>query len=50
MREREAASMEVASLSMPEPAASVDANTKPQRRGRLKQLSQPKDDGEAQAD
>ena len=50
LRDREAASNEVASLSMPEPAASVDANTKPKRRGRLKQLSQPKDDGEAQAD
>jgi hypothetical protein len=50
LRDREAASNEAASLSIAEPAASIDANTKPKRRGRLKQLSQPKDDGEAQAD
>jgi hypothetical protein len=50
LREREAASTEAASISMAEPAASVDANTKPKRRGRVKQLSQPKDNGQAEAD
>jgi hypothetical protein len=50
LRELEAASTEVASLSIAEPAPSADANTKPKRRGRLKQLSQPRDDGQAQAD
>jgi hypothetical protein len=50
LREQEAASNEVASFPVEEPAASVDANTKPKRRGRLKQLSQPQDLGETEAD
>jgi|LauGreDrversion4_2_1035121.scaffolds.fasta_scaffold12372_6 hypothetical protein len=50
LRELEAASNEAASLSIAEPTPSLDTNTKPKRRGRLKQLSQPKDDGETQAD
>ena len=50
LREREAASQEVAFFSTPEPAASADNDPKPKRRGRLKQLSHPQDRGEAQAD
>jgi hypothetical protein len=50
LREQEAASNEVASFLVEEPATSVDANTKPKRRGRLKQLSQSQDLGEAKAD
>ena len=50
LREREAASTEVASFPIVEPAASVGANTKPKRCGRLKQLSQSKDNGETQTD
>ena len=50
LREQEAASNEVASFPVEEPAASVEANKKPKRRGILKQLSQPQDLGEAKAD
>jgi hypothetical protein len=50
LREQEAASNEVASFLVEEPVASVDANTKPKRRSRLKQLSQPQDLGETKTD
>jgi hypothetical protein len=50
LREQEAASNEVASFPVEEPVASVDANTKPKRRSRLKQLSQPQDLGETKTD
>jgi len=50
LRELEAASNEAASLSIAEPPASADANTKPKRRGRVKQLSQPETNGQAKTD
>jgi hypothetical protein len=50
LREQEAASNEVASFPVEEPGASTDANTKPKRRSRLKQLSQPQDLGETKTD
>ena len=49
-QEREAASKEAASFPIAEPSPKLDTNTKPKRRGRLKQLSPPKENGQAQAD
>ena len=49
LREREAAATAAASLPIAEPMASEDANTKPKRRGRIKQLSNPQGNGQAEA-
>jgi hypothetical protein len=49
LREREAAATAVASVSV-EPSQPKDASTKPRRRGRIKQLSQPEVNGQAKAD
>jgi hypothetical protein len=50
LRDREAASTEVASLSIAEPTPKSNSNSNPQRRGRLKQLSTEQGDAQGKTD
>jgi len=50
LRDREAASSEVASLSIAEPKPKSNSNSKPQRRGKLKQLSTKQGDAQGKTD
>ena len=50
LRELEAASAEAASLSNAEPTPPKNTSTKPRRRGKVKQLSQPEVNGQAKTD
>jgi hypothetical protein len=50
MSDREVAAAAVASLSNAEPTSTKNTSTKPRRRGKVKQLSQSKNSGQAKAD
>ena len=50
LRELEAAANAAASFSIAEPAPESNSNSKPQRRGRLKQLSTEQSDAQGKTD